>query len=288
MRARADFAEPDLVTLDEELNAKQALASQVVSHRFGDVAAFLQAGRAHGLRLPALDIVAAHLHMANRFAKLRLDLPAGAHGAHRQQRDLVVKVNEALNNDAAVADAPAGHGVVPSSAHIGRPGDLALALARGAHHRLDDAGVADLCVDGGLQLGQRIAKYIGAGRQAQRLGGQTPDAFAVHGQARRAGGGNHAHHTGGFQFFEHGRGNRLDLGHHQVRPLFFNQGLELCRIAHGDGARMVGHLLAGRVLVTVNRNGLHTETLQRNQHFFAQLTRAQQHDLGGLGGQGGA
>ena len=226
--------------------------------------------------------------MANRFAKMRFNLTAGAHGAHRQQRDLVIKVNEALNNDAAVADASAGHGVVPGGLHIGRPGDLALALARGAHHRLDDAGVADLCVDGGLQLGQRITKHIGAGRQAQRLGGQAPDAFAVHGQARRAGGGNHAHHTGGFQLFEHGRGNRLDLGHHQVRPLFFNQGLELRRIAHGDGARMVGHLLAGRVLVTVNCNGLHTETLQRNQHFFAQLTRAQQHDLGGLGGQGGA
>ena len=51
---------------------------------------------------------------------------------------------------------------------------------------------------------------------------------------------------------------------------------------------MVGHLLAGRVLVTVHRDGLYAQTLQRNQHFFTQLAGPQQHDFGGVRGQGGA
>ena len=51
---------------------------------------------------------------------------------------------------------------------------------------------------------------------------------------------------------------------------------------------MVSHLLAGRVLVTVYRNGFHPQALQRNQHFFAQLAGPQQHDFGGVRGQGGA
>jgi hypothetical protein len=60
--------------------------------------------------------------------------------AHGQQGDFVVEVDEAFDDDAPVAHAAAGHGVVPGFLHVGRAVDLALALARAAHHRLDDAG----------------------------------------------------------------------------------------------------------------------------------------------------
>ena len=71
-------------------------------------------------------------------------------------------------------------------------------------------------------------------------------------------------------------------------PLSLDQGLELRRVAHGDGARVVRHLLAGGVVVTIDRKGFHAQALQRNQHFLAQLARPQQHDFGGMGRQGGS
>ena len=56
---------------------------------------------------------------------------------------------------------------------------------------------------------------------------------------------------------------------------FRYQRLELGRVAHGDGAR--GGPPAGRgVVVAVYGDGLDPETLQRDQHFLAQLARAQQ------------
>ena len=51
------------------------------------------------------------------------------------------------------------------------------------------------------QLFSRADEGVGAGRQAQLLGGQAADALAVHGQLNRAGGGNDPRHA-----------RRLDLG----------------------------------------------------------------------------
>ena len=48
-----------------------------------------------------------------------------------------------ITDSQSVADAAAGHRVVPGGLHVVRAVDLALALAGAAHHRLDDARVAD-------------------------------------------------------------------------------------------------------------------------------------------------
>src|SRR5665811_1364580 len=135
----------------------------------------------HRLRLPALHIVALDLDMTDRLTKTGFYPAVACTGAHREQGDLVVKVDEAFHNHPAVAHAPTGQGVVPGLLHVGRRVDLALPLAGAAHHRLDDAGVADAGIDGRLQLGQRVAELVGTGGQTQRLGGQTADAFTVHG-----------------------------------------------------------------------------------------------------------
>ena len=74
VRARADFAEPDLVALDEKLDAEDALAAEVVGHLPGDLLGALQGERLHRMRLPALDIVAMHLQMADRCAEPGFDL----------------------------------------------------------------------------------------------------------------------------------------------------------------------------------------------------------------------
>ncbi len=285
VRTRADFAEPDLLALDEQLHAEQAHAAQVCRDRLRDALGGFQRSGVHRLRLPALDVVAADLDVADRGAELRLHLAAGAHGAHGQQRDLVVEIDKAFHDHAAVADAAAGHGVVPGCLDALGAVDLALALAGAAHHRLDHARVADAAVDGSLQFIQRIAELVRAGRQAERFGGQAADALAVHGQAGGAGGGDHAHGAGGFQGFQHGRGDGLDLGHDQVRLFRLDQRLELVRVAHGDGARVVGYLLAGCILIAVDGDGFHTQALQCNQHFLAQLAGAEQHHFGGRGGE---
>ena len=221
--------------------------------------------------------------MADGLAEMRLDLAVSAERAHREQCDLVVEVDEAFDDDATVADAATGHREVPRGLHVGGAVELALAFARAAHHRLDDAGVADAAVDRRLKLGQRVGEDIRAGGQAQRFGGEAANAFAVHRQPHRARGGDHPHDTSGFEFFEHGRGNGLDLGHHEHRSLGFNQRLQLLRVAHRDGARVVRHLVAWRVLVAVDRDGLDAQALQRDQHLFAELAAAEQHDFGGVG-----
>ena len=138
-------------------------------------------------------------------------------------------------------------------------------------------------VNGRLKLGERVGKHEGAGGQAQSFCSQAANAFAVHGQPRGTGGGNDAHDTGGLQFFEHAGGDGLDLGHHDGGPFGLDQGFELRGVAHQNGTRVVGHLLAGRVVVTVDGHGFHAQALQRDQHFFAQFAAAEQHDFGGAG-----
>ncbi|MNK95658.1 hypothetical protein D3C87_1159050 [compost metagenome] len=240
----------------------------------------------HRVGLPAFHVVAADLHMADRLAELRFHLAIGAHGAHGQQGDFVVEVDEAFHDHTAVAHAAAGHGVVPGGLDALGAVDLALALAGAAHHRLDHARVADAAVDGGLEFLERIAELVRAGRQGQRLGGQAADALAVHGQPCGTGGGNHADHAGGFQRLQHRGGDGFDLGHHQIRALGLDQGLQLLAVAHRDGAGMVRHLLARRILVAVHGDGFHAQPLQCDQHFLAELAGAEQHHFGGGGGEG--
>ena len=115
---------------------------------------------------------------------------AGADGTYGQQRDLVLEVDEALDDDAALADAPALHRVVPRFGHILRTAQQRLPLAGRRHGRFDQARVADTTtlaiVDRRVQSGQRIGKGVGRGRQPQFFGIQPADAFTIHRQVRRA------------------------------------------------------------------------------------------------------
>src|SRR3989344_5049737 len=130
--ACAALADPHHVPLDEEPHAERALSAEVVGDGLGDVARALQRQGRHGLGLPALDVVAADLLVADVLAKVcgylaQLCAPAG--GAHGQLRDLVVEVDEALDDDAAVADPPAFPRLGPGLGDVGGAIDLALALA---------------------------------------------------------------------------------------------------------------------------------------------------------------
>ena len=143
------------------------------------------ARRAHRLRLPRFAIVAVDLQVADRLAERR-----AAAVTHGEQRDLVVEVDEAFDDHAAAARAAALLRVLPRVLDVRLRAHDALSLARRAHHRLHDARHAELA-DGVAILGHRVREAIRRGLQSQLLGGQPPDAFAIHRQPRGARGRNH-------------------------------------------------------------------------------------------------
>jgi hypothetical protein len=107
VRPRAHLREPDVVAAHEQLDAEQPAPAERLGHLVRDVARLLQRGRAHRLRLPRFDVVARHLHVADRLAEVgarrqrgRVDRTDG------QLRDLVVEIDEALDDHAPVVTRP--------------------------------------------------------------------------------------------------------------------------------------------------------------------------------------
>jgi hypothetical protein len=237
------------------------------------------------MRLPALDIVAVDLDMADRLAKRGGDAAVGRAVAHRQLRDLVVEVDEALDDHAPQADAGAGHRVVPGARQVLDAVDLALALARRGHDRLDHAGQPGMR-DGRLQLRQRIGEAVGRGRQPERFGGEPADALAVHRQVGGARGGDHLRQAVALDRQQFLGGDGLDLRHDDVRALLLDEGAQRLRIGHVEHVRAVGHLVAGGVGIAVGGDHLDPEPLQRNDHFLAQFAGPQQQHAQRVGRQG--
>ena len=126
--ARRELAEDHLVALHEELDAEDARA--ILAREALDDGARHPLGRALGRGLhraghPRLLVVAAFLPMADRLDELHA---AAARRAFldREQRDLVVEVDELLHDHDLAVAAHVVDGVPP------RLGDVGL----GAHHRL--------------------------------------------------------------------------------------------------------------------------------------------------------
>src|SRR5690348_17922003 len=94
VRPRRYFREPDLVALDEQLDAEDAVAAERRGHSARHVTRLGERGLIHLLRLPGFDIVAVELHMADRFAEMRA---VGC--THRQLRDLEVECDLAFDDD---------------------------------------------------------------------------------------------------------------------------------------------------------------------------------------------
>ena len=93
VRPRRKLAEPYLVALHEELDAKKAESTERLRHGLGHALAGFERCRTHRLGLPGLAIVAVHLHMSDRRAEAR-----SARVTHGKQRDLVLEIDEAFDN----------------------------------------------------------------------------------------------------------------------------------------------------------------------------------------------
>ena len=198
-------------------------------------------------------------------------------GAHGELGDFVIECNETFNDHPALIHAGACGSVVPGRIYFRCAIYFRLPLAGGRHHRLDDAGKADdRCR--GAQFFQAVGEFIRRGRQAQRLGSKTADAFAVHGELRGACGGNHARQAFLLDFHQHAGGDGFDLRHDEVRTLLFDECAQRCTIRHVDDMRTVRHLMPRRIGVAIHCDGFHAQTLQRDDNLLAEFAAAQQHD----------
>src|SRR5678816_2709969 len=121
VRPRRDFAEVDGVTRDEQLDAEDAVAAELRGDRVRDALGLGERCRAHRLRLPRFAIVAVDLQMTDRLAVSR-----AAAVTHGEQGDLVVELDEAFDDDPALAGTAALLRIVPS----------VLDVRLGTHHAL--------------------------------------------------------------------------------------------------------------------------------------------------------
>ena len=80
-------------------------------------------------------------------------------------------------------------------------------------------------------------------------------------------------------------GDRLDLGDDEMRAFLLDQPAQRGPVGHRDHVRAVRDLMARRVRVAVDGDHFDAETLQRDDHFLAELAAAQQHHLGRGGGK---
>ncbi|MNK56792.1 hypothetical protein D3C87_758390 [compost metagenome] len=283
VRARRDLGEPDLVAGDEQLDAEDAEAAQRVRDLAGNVLCGLQRSLAHDLRLPAFDVVALLLAMADGGAEVRPHR-AVAQRPHRQQGDLIVEVDAALDDDPATRDPARGFGIGPGLGDLIGALDIGLALARGRHDRLDEAGEA-YGLGARRQFLGRAGEGVGTGRQTQLFGGQTADALAVHGQLGGAGGRDDAGQTRRLDGRQGVGGDGLDLRHDDVRGLGHDQAVQHLGVGHRNDVAAVRHLHGRGVGIAVDGDHLGAQALQLDGHLLAQLARAEQHDARGVVGK---
>jgi hypothetical protein len=81
MRARADFAKPNIIAFNEQFYAKKPQATQRGAYFKRDCLCAGKRFLTHGLRLPAFAVIAMLLAMADGCAKMGVNLALGIAGA---------------------------------------------------------------------------------------------------------------------------------------------------------------------------------------------------------------
>ena len=187
--------------------------------------------------------------------------------ANRQQGDLKIKLDSCLHNHLLHVNPSSRLGLGPGFGTIRCTGESRLSFTRGGHDGLHEAGVAQF-FGRGRHLGFGLSKPIPGGGQLQFLSRQPTNALSVHGQKSSLCRRNDLQ-TGLLQFNQHWCGNGLDLRNDPMRLFSFNQLSQRLGIRHVDHHGLVGHLMAGCILVTIHCNHLNTEALKGNDHLFA-------------------
>jgi hypothetical protein len=190
--------------------------------------------------------------------------------------NFVVEIDETLDDHPPLAGAPTRLGILPGRLQVIDSFQQRLALAGGAHDRLDQTGKADLLHRRPARL-ERVGEPVRRGRQTQLFGRQATDTLAVHGQLRGTRAGDHGK-TLALQLDQRRRGNRLDLGHDVMRLLQLDHRTQGRAIEHIDHMAAVRHLHRRGIGIAIHGDHLDAEALQFDHHFLAQLTRTAEQD----------
>ena len=256
------LAEYHVVAFDKEFHAEDTATAEGIGDSPRDVLRLRFGSRAHRLGLPRLAVVAVFLHVADR-----LEERGAPDVAHGELRNLVIKIDEALDDDLARAGASAFLGIVPSRVDVGFGADDALPMTAGTHDGFDHARHAD-DLHGLAEFLFRRGEAVGRGGEAQFLGGEAADAFAVHRQPGSFGRRDDVVALF-FQLEESLGGDGLDFRDNVVGLFTFDDFAQRLAVEHGDDVGAVCHLHGGRVGVFVEGDDLDAVALEFDYKFFS-------------------
>ena len=149
----------------------------------------------------------------------------------------------------------------------------ALAMARAAHHRLHNAGKADL-LHRLAEFLLRVGEAERGGRQTELHGGEIADLAAVHGDECGARGRHHVPSLF-FKSHESRSGNRLDLRNDIVGLLLLHYAAQGVAVEHRDHDSLVGHEHRRGVGIFVESHHFHTIALEFYRHLFTKFAASE-------------
>ena len=292
VRAGGDFVEQDRpVGEDEEFDAEDTPSGFAGGAGFGDqsfdggfgdalgAGGFLGCGGT-GVRrvgLPGFAVVAGFLTLADGCAGD--DAGAGADGEYGQFAfERGERFDDDARNVAFVVGAAAFLRFGPGGVDGIRGAHDGLAVAGGAHDRLDDARVADF-LGSGAQFLQGTGETVGGGGQAEFLVGEDAQAFAVHADRCDFGAGYDLCAVGG-GVGEFLGGDGFHFRHDDVGLDVVEQGFELFGVGHVEYARLMGHLLCGGAGVGVGGAHPCAEAHEFDGDFLAEFAGAEEEHAG--------
>ena len=281
VRTRRDLTEDDVIALDEHLHAEEPATSKSTRDGSSHVLGSFEGLFRHRMRLPGLAVVALDLRVAYRRTKR-----SAARMTHREHGDLVIELDEAFDDDFALAGASAFLRILPRIFDVGRGFNHALAFATAAHDGLHHAGHADL-FNGSAEFLLGARKDIRRGLEAQIFRREPADAFAIHREFGCTSRGDDIQ-TLRFEFDECVGGDGFDLRHDERGIFHLDEATQRLAIEHGDHMAAMRHLHGGGIGIAIDGDDLAAEALQLDDDFFAELPGTEEHDFGGGGGKRGA
>ena len=118
VRSRTYFGKPNIVALDEQLDAEDASATEVSRDSNGDFMRLRECNVRHSLRLPRLHVIAVDLHMPDRLAEVRLDRTVRSNRPYGEQRDFIIEGDIFFGDHFAAMHASRALGILPRSRHV--------------------------------------------------------------------------------------------------------------------------------------------------------------------------
>ena len=188
------------------------------------------------------------------------------HRAYRQQRDLIIEINELLDDHTCLVHPGTAHRVIPRLVEVLRPVEHTLPLARRTHHWLHHAREAHR-VHGVVELVTCRCKRIATRRQAKIFPRQPTNFLTIHRHTRGLRRGNDR--VVRLQIAQRVRRDRLDLRHDKIRANIVDKVFNGIRVRHVDNVMELRHVMSRRTVIPIDRVNFHPQTLESYCDLFA-------------------